>query len=77
MSCCDWPQTQLPPFEIARHYRLFPGEGVGPLRDFVQRLEAIGYVGWYSVEVMNAHYQRGNPAEVARRGIAATLRLLS
>lgn len=30
----------------------FPDEGVGPLRDFVQRLEAIGYAGCYS-EIRN------------------------
>ncbi len=72
---CDWPQARLPPFEIARNYRLFPGEGVGPLREFVQRLEGIGYTGLYSVEVMNAFYLHEDPLQVARRGMQATLSL--
>ena len=76
VELCDWPQTRLPPFEVARHYRLFPGEGVGPLREFVARLERIGYAGCYSVEVMNDHYLHDNPLAVARRAVAATLLLV-
>ena len=62
---------------MARHYRLFPGEGVGTLREFVDRLEGVGYKGCYSLEVMNDHYQHDNPSQVARRGMEATLRLVS
>jgi sugar phosphate isomerase/epimerase len=75
VELCDWPQTRLSPFEIARHYRLFPGEGVGPLTEFVQRLERVGYRGNYSLEVMNDHYFHVDPAKVAQRGMDATLRL--
>jgi 4-hydroxyphenylpyruvate dioxygenase len=75
VELCDWPQTRLPPFEVARHYRLFPGEGVGPLREFVDRLERIGYAGCYSVEVMNDHYLHDNPATVAERAVRTTLLL--
>ena len=75
VALCDWPQTRLPPFEVARHYRLFPGEGVGPLPEFVDRLERIGYTGCYSVEVMNDHYLHADPAGVAQRAVATTLRL--
>jgi sugar phosphate isomerase/epimerase len=72
---CDWPQTKLSPFEIARHYRLFPGEGVARVTEFVRRLEGIGYRGLYSVEIMNDRYFHDDPATVARRGMEATLRL--
>ena len=75
VELCDWPQTRLAPFEVARHYRLFPGEGVGPLREFIDRLERIGYAGCYSIEVMNDHYQHENALVVAQRAVAATLKL--
>ena len=75
VELCDWPQARLPPFELARHYRLFPGEGVGPLREFVNRLERIGYTGCYSIEVMNDHYLHDNPATVAQRAMSTTLSL--
>lgn len=72
---CDWPQTKLSPFEIARHYRLFPGEGVAPVVEFVRRLEGIGYKGTYSVEIMNDRYLNDDPATVAQRGFDATMRM--
>jgi 4-hydroxyphenylpyruvate dioxygenase len=72
---CDWPQTKLSAFEIARHYRLFPGEGVGRVAEFVRRLEGIGYTGLYSVEIMNDRYLHDDPATVARRGFEATLEM--
>lgn len=75
VELCDWPQTRLGAMEIARHYRLFPGEGVAPLADFVGRLERIGYTGVYSIEVMNDHYLHADAGTVARRAVAATLRM--
>jgi sugar phosphate isomerase/epimerase len=42
---CDWPQTRLPPFEVARHYRLFPGEGIGPGGGIFPRVPATGLRG--------------------------------
>lgn len=75
VELCDWPQTRLSAFEIARHYRLFPGEGVAPMAEFVGRLEAIGYTGCYSVEVMNDHYLLDDPGTVARRAVEAVRRL--
>lgn len=75
VQLCDWPQTRLPPFEVARHYRLFPGEGVGPVQAFFRRMQTIGYGGWYSVEIMNAYYQHEDPQQVARRAMAASCRM--
>lgn len=72
---CDWPQTRLPPFEVARHYRLFPGEGVGPVQAFFQRIQRLGYAGWHSVEIMNAHYRHEDPQAVALRAMQTTLRM--
>ena len=76
VQLCDWPTTRLAAFEVARHYRLFPGEGVGPLCEFVERLKRIGHTGCYSEEVMNDHYLYGNPLAVAQRAVSATLGLI-
>ena len=76
VQLCDWPTTRLAAFEVERHCRLFPGEGVGPLREFVERLERIGYTGCYSVEVMNDHYLYRNPLAVAQRAVSAMLGLI-
>ena len=49
--------------------RLMPGEGAIPLTDIVCALEAGGYRGYYSVEVVNPAYQSLPALEVARRAL--------
>jgi sugar phosphate isomerase/epimerase len=53
----------------ARHFRVFPGEGVhsGMLADLVARLDRIGYRGDYSFEVFNDDYQQMPLPTVAAR----------
>jgi sugar phosphate isomerase/epimerase len=53
----------------ARHFRVFPGEGVhsAQVADLVLRLDALGYRGDYSFEVFNDDYQQIAPAAVAER----------
>ena len=53
----------------ARHFRVFPGEGVhsSALADLVLRLERIGYRGDYSFEVFNDDYQQMPLPTVAAR----------
>jgi sugar phosphate isomerase/epimerase len=53
----------------ARHFRVFPGEGVhsSALADLVLRLERIGYRGDYSFEVFNDDYQQMPLPTVASR----------
>ena len=55
--------------ETARHFRVFPGEGVHSeaLAALVGRLHALGYRGDYSFEVFNDDYQQMPPAAVAGR----------
>ncbi|MGN6535977.1 MAG: sugar phosphate isomerase/epimerase family protein [Mesorhizobium sp.] len=77
VELADMPGTNLPMLEVGRHYRLFPGEGQGPVVDFLRRLEGIGYQGVYSVEIMNDHYARCAPAEVAERAMRTALQALS
>ncbi|PXW94030.1 sugar phosphate isomerase/epimerase [Sphaerotilus hippei] len=55
--------------DTARHFRVFPGEGVHstPLSDLVLRLDALGYRGDYSFEVFNDDYQQLPLPHVAHR----------
>jgi sugar phosphate isomerase/epimerase len=53
----------------ARHFRVFPGEGVhtDALAEIVMRLDRLGYRGDYSFEVFNDDYQQLPPPMVAQR----------
>ena len=55
--------------ETARHFRVFPGEGVhtAELADLVRRLVARGYRGDFSFEVFNDDYVQLRPSFVAAR----------
>lgn len=53
----------------ARHFRVFPGEGVHSeaLADLVTRIDRLGYTGDYSFEVFNDDYRQIPAETVARR----------
>jgi len=59
----------------ARHFRVFPGEGVhsAALADLVIRLDRIGYRGDYSFEVFNDDYQQMPLQTVAARARRSAL----
>lgn len=59
----------------ARHFRVFPGEGVhsAQVAELVLRLDALGYRGDYSFEVFNNDYQQIPPDAVARRARRSAL----
>lgn len=59
----------------ARHFRVFPGEGVHSeqVAQWVLRLHALGYRGSYSFEVFNDDYQQMPPATVAARAYRSAL----
>ncbi len=67
----DFPAARLDKRELLRNYRMFPGEGVRPLRAFMDRVEATGYAGPISREVFNARYRASEARLVARRGMQA------
>ncbi|WP_137389065.1 sugar phosphate isomerase/epimerase family protein [Rhodoligotrophos defluvii] len=73
----DFPAANLPPREMLRNYRLFPGEGVKPVRSFVERVMGTGYEGDFSAEVFNAYYRTLDPAVVARRGFDSLEKLFA
>ena len=57
-----WQETRTVQERIdtARHFRVFPGEGVHSqaLVDLVRKLDGMGYRGDYSFEVFNDDYQQ-------------------
>jgi sugar phosphate isomerase/epimerase len=79
-----WEETRTPNerIETARHYRVFPGEGVhnDEVADMVRRLDAMGYRGDYSFEVFNDDYRQlplPMVAERARRSVKWIASLVS
>ncbi|HEY5899348.1 MAG TPA: sugar phosphate isomerase/epimerase family protein [Burkholderiales bacterium] len=66
-----WQETRSPEdrIETARHYRVFPGEGVHSeeIAALVRRLDELGYRGDYSFEVFNDDYKQLPLAMVAER----------
>lgn len=75
VEIADLPRANLEPRELTRHYRLFPGQGVHPVGEFVRRIEATGYAGDYSVEIFNDHYAAMPPEVMARMAMATTEKL--
>jgi sugar phosphate isomerase/epimerase len=59
----------------ARHFRVFPGEGVHSehVAEWVRRLQSLGYRGDYSFEVFNDDYQGMPLATVAERARRAAI----
>ena len=67
----EYSDRQSDMIELARHQRLFPGEGLHDVRPLVQLLEDRGYCGDYTFEVFNDDYVNSDPMVVAERGMTA------
>lgn len=52
--------------ELRDAHRLLPGDGVIPLRDFVTRIEGLGYRGPWSIELFRPEYWTWDPVQLAR-----------
>jgi sugar phosphate isomerase/epimerase len=64
----DYPN--LPRETITDAHRVYPGDGVAPLRDILHVLRDIGYRGWLSLELFNEHYWKDFDAlTVAETGL--------
>jgi sugar phosphate isomerase/epimerase len=73
VQLADFMWTEVRSFEermaTARHFRVFPGEGVhsDAIAELVLRLDRLGYRGDYSFEVFNDDYQQVPLEAVAAR----------
>jgi 2-keto-myo-inositol isomerase len=52
--------------------RVYPGDGVAPLKDVFAALRAMNYTGYVSLELFNRDYWKQDPNEVAKTGLAKT-----
>ena len=57
-------------------HRLFPGEGVIPLRDILESLKRIGYDNMVSIELFRPEYWGLPPSELAARSFESVERVL-
>ncbi|QOV90603.1 sugar phosphate isomerase/epimerase family protein [Humisphaera borealis] len=72
MSCIhfnDYPAD--PPREtITDAHRIFPGDGVAPIKQILTTLRDTGFRGYLSLELFNRDYWKQAPPKVAEAGIA-------
>jgi len=64
----DFPETPGRA-EITDAHRVFPGDGVAPLKDVLRTLRNIGFDGFLSLELFNRDYWTRDATEVARVGL--------
>ncbi|MCS6866239.1 MAG: sugar phosphate isomerase/epimerase family protein [Gemmataceae bacterium] len=50
--------------------RVFPGDGIAPLRELFRTLQRMNYTGYLSLELFNRQYWKQNPLEIAKTGLA-------
>lgn len=77
VEIADLPASNLPTREASRYHRLFPGEGVQPVAEFVKRALDTGYDGYISVELFSSHYSSMDAKFVANRAFESVNRLFS
>jgi 2-keto-myo-inositol isomerase len=49
--------------------RVYPGDGIAPLKDVFATLRKAGYTGYLSLELFNPEYWKQDPHEVAKTGL--------
>lgn len=66
----------LPKEQLTDAHRLYPGEGILPIREIKAKLDQIGYDRVASVEIFRPEYWEQNPFEVAKKAKEAAQRAL-
>lgn len=64
----DYP-AEPGPATITDAHRVYPGDGVAPLKSLLQDLRAIGFQGFLSLELFNPEYWKQDPLMVAKTGL--------
>ncbi|MEW4565104.1 sugar phosphate isomerase/epimerase [Bremerella sp. JC770] len=64
----DYP-AQPPRDKINDSARVFPGDGVAPLKTMIQTLVGNGFAGVFSLELFNPEYWKRDALEVAKEGL--------
>ena len=66
----------LPKNELTDAHRLYPGEGILPIKEIKNHFDKIGYDRMVSIEIFRPEYWSEDPFEVARKAKAATEKVL-
>ena len=66
----------LPKETLTDAHRLYPGEGILPIREIKARFDKIGYDRMVSIEIFRPEYWAQDPFEVAKKAKAATEKVL-
>jgi sugar phosphate isomerase/epimerase len=64
----DYPKIERDKINDAD--RVYPGDGIAPLKDVFAALRKIGYTGFLSLELFNREYWTQDPHAVAKTGLA-------
>jgi 2-keto-myo-inositol isomerase len=67
----DYPTMPLRA-EITDAARVYPGDGVAPLKEMLRDLRNLGYRGMLSLELFNRDYWKQDPLQVAKTGLEKT-----
>ncbi|MBL8796165.1 MAG: sugar phosphate isomerase/epimerase [Planctomycetia bacterium] len=71
MHINDYPANP-PRAEITDAQRIYPGDGVAPLKEILRTLHAIGFRGALSLEMFNRDYWKQDALAVAKLGLEKT-----
>lgn len=68
IAICHFNDSPFDPPRFAQSDadRVYPGDGILPLKEMLRDLEALGYKGYLSIELFNPNYWRQDLKEVAR-----------
>ena len=55
--------------KISDAQRVYPGDGIAPLKELLRDLKALGFQGYLSLEVFNREYWKLDAQVVARTGL--------
>jgi 2-keto-myo-inositol isomerase len=66
----------LPKGDLTDAHRLYPGEGILPIKEIKEHFDEIGYDRMVSIEIFRPEYWNDNPFDVAKKAKAATEKVL-
>ncbi len=66
----------LPKENLTDAHRLYPGEGILPIKKMKEHFDKIGYDRMVSIEIFRPEYWNQDPFEVARKARKATIEVL-
>jgi sugar phosphate isomerase/epimerase len=64
----DYP-TDPPRARITDAHRVYPGDGVAPLKAMLRDLRRLGFAGMLSLELFNRDYWKQDALKVAQTGL--------